>query len=211
MMATKTRTKKAGIKGEPRKLSVLQRNACYAIIKNVLNRYGVPSYYYSIGRFADDSVCIQYNGREWNVYEVSRGYKIHLRSFRSAYEAGSDLFRSVVIGEEKIQGMEFYLKRELVRLFSSRIISSRYTKAIVTTDSKDVVRPTKARHSRFSDSNVDAQMKRIDSAIIDGLGAGRVAAKIETTSLGGKIVKPRKVGEDIKKKYKENKESNKKN
>ena len=85
----------------------------YAALRKVLKEFDVPELYYSIGSQVDDSVCIEYINGKWIVYEGTRGHKINVRSFPTVYEAGCELFESVVIGEKKLRQMRRRLKRRL--------------------------------------------------------------------------------------------------
>ncbi len=63
----------------------------------------------------DEGVCLEYKDDDgkWIVYEGDRGQKIHVRSFDSAFEAGYDLFESLVIGDDKLSSMRTQFRTRL--------------------------------------------------------------------------------------------------
>ena len=63
----------------------------------------------------DEGVCLEYkdDDSKWIVYEGDRGQKSHVRSFDSAFEAGYDLFESLVIGDDKLSSMRTQFRTRL--------------------------------------------------------------------------------------------------
>ena len=63
----------------------------------------------------DEGVCLEYKDDDgkWIVYEGDRGQKSHVRSFDSAFEAGYDLFESLVIGDDKLSSMRTQFRTRL--------------------------------------------------------------------------------------------------
>lgn len=110
----------------------------YTLLNLILEKNHIPAYYYSLGKLIDDCVCIEYIDGSWAVYEGSRGQKINLRLFCSAYEAGCDLFDSIVLGEEKLNTMKDELQSSLKsKSYSKEIEQKNNPNSILLTEKND--------------------------------------------------------------------------
>ena len=113
MIFLKTNKLKHGLTKKP--YTILKATDVYDAASTVLQNNDVPSHYYSIGEPMDEGVCLEYKDDDgkWIVYEGDRGQKIHVRSFDSAFEAGYDLFESLVIGDDKLSSMRTQFRTRL--------------------------------------------------------------------------------------------------
>lgn len=117
------------------------KKRCFSVLNSVLCEYGIPFQYFYLGGFIDGYVCLEYIDENWIVYEGSRGEKIHLKEFKSFYEAGCSLFDSIVIEKEKQEEMNVVFKARLEgmllrnSIYSPKVISLFASKHDVKKDS----------------------------------------------------------------------------
>ena len=71
----------------------------------------------------DEGICLEYKDDDgkWIVYEGDRGQKSHVRSFDSAFEAGYDLFESLIIGDDKLSSMRSQFRERLNSMISNNL------------------------------------------------------------------------------------------
>lgn len=91
----------------------ISTQSLYGAVKRVLTEFAVPDYYYSIGEFADECVCLERSQGKWIVYDAERGQRLHLESYDSVYPAACTMFESVVLGDKKLKAMKRRLSAEL--------------------------------------------------------------------------------------------------
>lgn len=82
----------------------------YCFLNSMLLKYRIPAYYYSVGEYADNSVCFEYDNGSWIIYDAERGKKRHVRTYVSFYKACMELIQSVTYDGEIIENMKEQLK-----------------------------------------------------------------------------------------------------
>lgn len=65
------------------------------IIERILHENGVPASAYSIGSYAEESVCMERRNGNWDMYEGERGNKYNLKSHIDTDSAFRDLISRV--------------------------------------------------------------------------------------------------------------------
>lgn len=116
MPVMKVVDKRRNTKKRTGNLTRLQVKKIVDAIENALQKEDIPFYIYSLGKYMDECVCLEYESGKWIVYHGHRGYKIREKIFDSAYEAGLCLFSSVAINDEQLRAMRISLRRDLREL-----------------------------------------------------------------------------------------------
>ena len=72
------------------------KNHNLALIEQVLKEGNIDSNLYSIGEYAEESVCVFYNGEQYEVFVCERDNKYDCRRYYSAKEAGIDVVKRLM-------------------------------------------------------------------------------------------------------------------
>lgn len=95
-----------------RKRGRVRRNNDVKRLREILQLYGVPARIYSIGSYAEESVCIDCKNGRWMVYEGERGNKYNLRAYSSPSMACDDLISRVSENSRQERQMKSAFKKK---------------------------------------------------------------------------------------------------
>ena len=75
------------------------------IMKSVLRSNGIPMQYYSIGKYAEECICMERAREGWEVYSGERGNKYDLATYESAFIACKQVLNRVAESDEQCEKM----------------------------------------------------------------------------------------------------------
>lgn len=71
------------------------------ILRNAMNKSGIPEDLYSIGSFMEESICIEKKTTKWVVYSGERGNKYNFKTYTSFLLACRDFLSRVSESKEQ--------------------------------------------------------------------------------------------------------------
>ena len=77
-------------------------------LKDTLDRFHIPDYYYSILSEKDEASCITYDNSEWSVYYSERGQKSNLRKAGDINDACIMLIQDIAEQDEYRQMVDYF-------------------------------------------------------------------------------------------------------
>lgn len=92
----------------------------------VLKTYGIPAHYYSIGKYADESVCIERTRKGWTVFTGERGNRYDLTTHTNVFAACKQVLSRTAESDEQYEKMS----ADFVQLCRERTIIGMKKKTI---------------------------------------------------------------------------------
>lgn len=93
----------------------------------VLRQFDIPEYYYSIGSYLEEAICIENEGDKWIIYEGERGKKYNLKVFDSIVPACCNFLARISESEDQ--------EKKMISSFKQKVVTTRMLNAVRTKQS----------------------------------------------------------------------------
>lgn len=150
-------------------------------LKITLDKFEIPSIYYSLAGYREDAVCIeQISNDVWSVYEAERGNKHNLATYNQLVEACSELIARISESDEEEKQMHISFTTHLNVIYAESLM------AVANEERKSAIDTTfrKYKHSEIthvippSNTSLLGTKQRKKARLIRNRGA--IAAKLKT-------------------------------
>lgn len=75
-------------------------------MKDVLESNGIPNYYYHVGGYAEECVCLERTDKGWEVYTGERGNRYDAMTYSDVFSACKRVLDKVAESDEQFQKMQ---------------------------------------------------------------------------------------------------------
>ncbi len=76
-------------------------NQNLVLLKQVLKESGINKDLYSIGEYAENAICVFYNGEQYEVFKCELDNKFDCRRYNSAKDAGFDIVKRLFTKKDR--------------------------------------------------------------------------------------------------------------
>lgn len=98
--------------GKKHKMSCDSVN-CLNALKKTMEHFEIPQDFYSIGNYAEESMCIEEKDNKWSVYGGERGNKHNLKIFYNGREACEEYLSRFAKNKKNVREMVKYFREML--------------------------------------------------------------------------------------------------